>query len=214
MQTLKCEMFHKTDLSSIRLILCGGSKLSISTALEMLKYLKNAEVLQMYGMSEVAGLTSCCSVVNENDTSVGKLKCGIKIKICDDDGQRLGINESGEIHQKTKYKFLGYINNEQATRDTLDEEGFLRTGDIGYFDVDNNLYLVDRKKDLMKYCNSQISPTEIEQFLIKYPSISAVCVVGIPDPYVGDLPAAVIVQKDSETPMSREEVEQIVAGKN
>ncbi|XP_055296968.1 probable 4-coumarate--CoA ligase 3 [Sitodiplosis mosellana] len=207
---LKCEQFYRTDLSSIRVIMCGGSKLAINTALEMKKYLKNGSILQVYGMSEVAGCTSAGTIEKESDTSVGQLVFGTKAKIIDDDGNQLGINEPGELCTKTKFKFLGYFNNEEATNSVIDEDGFLRTGDIGYFDDEGNLFLVDRKKDMMKYCSSQISPTELEQYLIKSPIIKSVCVVGIPDQEVGDLPAAVIVQNDNETPITSDEVEQMI----
>lgn len=210
---LRSERFQDADLSSVRAVMCGGSKLSVSTALEMSKSLNNGEVRQMYGMTEVGGCTTSGLIRTEEDTSVGQLILGIQMKIVDEHGNRLGVNECGEICTITKYKFLGYYQNEEATADTFDEEGFLKSGDSGYFDENGNLYLVDRIKDMIKYCASQVSPTEIEQFLIKYPSIKAVCVVGIPDAVVGDLPAAVIVLNENEEPISREEVEQLIAGK-
>lgn len=210
---LKCEKFYQTDLSSVHTILCGGSKLSVDTALEIKKYLKDCNILLVYGMSEVAGCISVGLITNVEDTSVGHLLFGTKAKVIDDDGNRLGINENGQICIKTKFKCLGYYNNEEASNNAIDEEGFFKTGDIGYFDDDSRLYLVDRKKDMMKYCSSQISPTELEQYLIKCPSIKSVCVVGIPDPIAGDLPAAVIVQNDNKTFISQDKVKQIIAGK-
>lgn len=209
---MKCEKFPDADLSSVRAILCGGSKLSVGIAVEMLGYLKDGEVRQIYGMTEVGGGTTSISIRTEEDTSVGQLSLGIQMKIVDDDGNRCGVNECGEICTITKYKFLGYYKNEEATANSFDEEGFFKSGDIGYFDENGNLYLVDRIKDMIKYCSSQVSPTEIEQYLIQNPSINSVCVVGIPDPVVGDLPAAVIVQNENEDPISREEIEQLVAG--
>lgn len=213
MYTLRCEKFHETDLSSIRIIACGGSKLSNSLALDIAKFLPNGKVAQVYGMTEVGGVTSVGVIETEEDTSVGQLMLGIQAKIVDDDGNRLEANQTGEICTKTLFKFLGYFNNEEATADAIDEEDFLKTGDIGYFDDDGNLYLVDRKKEMIKYCNSQVSPTEIEQFLIQFDSIKAACVVGIPDPIAGDLPAAVIIPNEtSETLLTGEEIEQMVAG--
>lgn len=210
--TLKCEQFYSANLSSVRMIFSGGSKLSISTALEMLKYLKKGRVMQMYGMSEVGGSISASLVSTEQDTSLGKLLYGIQAKIIDDDGNRQGINECGEICLKAKFKFLGYICNEEATKNAIDSDGFLMTGDVGYFDDVGNLYLIDRVKDMFKYCSSQVSPTEIEQCLIQYPSIKAVCVVGVPDPIAGDLPAAVIIRNSSKAPITQQEIEQMVAG--
>lgn len=164
-------------------------------------------------MSEVAGVISIGVVLNESDTSVGRLSHGQQAKIVDDCGNRLGPNEDGEICVKSKYQFLGYFGNSKATSNAFDEEHYLKTGDIGHFDLDQKLYLIDRKKDMMKYCASQISPTEIEQLLIKCKSIEAVCVVGIPDDVAGDLPAAVIVPNENEAPISRHEIEQMVAGR-
>ncbi|XP_031627698.1 4-coumarate--CoA ligase 1-like [Contarinia nasturtii] len=207
---LKCEQFYRTDFSSIRVLMCGGTKLSIATALEMKKFLKNGAIYPVYGMSEAAGCLSVAAVRTELDTSVGRLVFGTKAKIIDNDGNRLGINECGELCIMTKFKFLGYFGNEEATNDAVDDEGFLKTGVIGYFDNDNNLYLVDRKKDILKYCSSQISPTELEQYLIKVPSIKAICVVGIPHETVGDLPAAVIVRNENVTSITHDEVEKMI----
>lgn len=209
---LKCEQFYRTNLSSIRVLMCGGSKLSTDTALEMKLFLKNGSIYSVYGMSEAAGCITVGIVNSEEDTSVGRLVFGTKAKIIDDDGNCLRINECGELCTMTQYKFLGYFGNDEATNNAIDEDGFLKTGDIGYFDKDGNLYLVDRKKDMLKYCSSQISPTELEQYLIKCPSIKAVCVVGIPDETVGDLPAAVIVQNEDKTPITHGEIKQMITG--
>lgn len=210
--SLKCEQFYETDLSSIRLILCGGSKLSPLTAVKISKYLKHGIVMHAYGMSEIGGVASLATITEENDTSVGRLSFGIEAKIIDDDGRRLGVGEIGEICMKTKFKFLGYFDNEEATSDAIDDEGFLLSGDIGYFDEMQKLHIVDRKKDMMKYCGSQLSPTEIEQFVIQDPRVKAVCVVGIPDAVAGNLPAAIIVRNDNEGSITKEDIEQMVAG--
>lgn len=210
---LKSENFYETDLSSIRLILCGGSKFSPSTAMKILQRLKNGSIVQAYGLSEVGGCATMGALTKEEDSSVGRLSLGTQAKITDDDGNRLGIGETGEICLKSRFKFLGYFGNEEATSNAMDNENFLVTGDVGYFNEEHQLYLVDRKKDLMKYCASQISPTEIEQYIVKNPRVKAVCVVSVPDEVAGDLPAAVIVQNDNDDPISKEEIEQMVAGK-
>lgn len=213
MLTLKSDRLPQADLSKVRAIIYSGSKLARSTALEIAKYLPNGGIIQIYGLSEMAGSVSMgliTSESNENE-SVGRLQLSIQAKIIDDDGSQLGENECGEICLKPAFAFLGYFNNEEATANSMDEDGFFKTGDIGYFDSNGELYLVDRIKDMMKYCSSQISPSEIENLLIQHESIKAVCVVGIPDPIAGDLPAAAIIQKDGTT-VSQSEIEQMVAG--
>lgn len=212
--TVKSENFQQADISSMRLLMCAGSKLSPITAMEISKKLPNGVVAEIYGMSELAGGISVNIISSETDTSVGRLTPNNQAKIVDDDGNRLGENECGEVCLKGMYKFLGYYNNDEATADAIDDEGFLKTGDIGYFDSDGKLYLVDRKKDMMKYCASQISPTELEQFLIQSPSIKAVCVVGIPDALAGELPAAVIMLNENEPPITEDDVQQMIAGMN
>lgn len=212
---LNCERFYESDLSSIRLIVCAGSKLSTNIAMKISEHLgEESFVINAYGMSEIAGCATISLPSKEEDPSVGPLSFGIESKITDEDGNRLGVGELGEICLKTKFKFLGYYENEEATSNTMDDENFLVTGDIGYYDQEQRLHIVDRKKDMMKYCGSQMSPTEIEQYIIKDPRVKAVCVVSVPDEVAGDLPAAVIVQNDNDDPISKEEIEQMVAGKN
>lgn len=106
-------------------------------------------------------------------------------------------NENGEIFVKSLIRFYGYYNNPEATMDLFDEEGFIRTGDIGRFDDNGNLYFVDRKKDILRYKGFMISPTEIEDVLISTPGIKAVCVCGVDDSESSDLPAAAIVQSEN-----------------
>lgn len=210
---LKSDRLPDANLSKVRAIIYSGSKLATSTALEISKYLTNGVVVQIYGLSEMAGSVATCLVTPESNESVGRLQSNTQAKIIDDAGNQLGENECGEICLKPAYDFMGYFNNEEATADSLDPDGFFKTGDIGYIDSNGELYLVDRIKDMMKYCSSQISPSEIENLLIQHESLKAVCVVGIPDPTVGDLPAAAIILKDDETIISQSEIEQLVAGR-
>lgn len=87
----------------------------------------------------------------------------------------------------------------------------MKTGDIGHFDEDGNLYFVDRKKDLLKYCNAHVSPSEIDTFLTETSDIKSACVVGIPDADSNDLPAAVIVRSE-ESKITENDVFNLVAG--
>ncbi|XP_037033669.1 4-coumarate--CoA ligase 1-like [Bradysia coprophila] len=207
---LGCEQFFRANWSSVRSILCGGSKLSTVVACQMLQHVKNGEIRSCYGMSEMGGVMSSGSVRELSDESNGNIIPGLQIKIIDDNGDRVGVNEVGEICTKYKYKFIGYYGNEEATRGATDSEGFLLTGDVGYFDESGNIYFVDRKKEMLKYCSSQISPIEIEQFLMKHDYIQVACVIGIPDPVAGDLPAAVIMLRENAE-ISTEVVEGMIA---
>lgn len=207
----KSERISKTDLSSIKIAIVGGSKVPYHVKTEISKYLPNGNANVGYGMSEISAMAAIDHPISNKDT-VGRLLNAIKIKIIDDDGNRCGINVDGEICFKTRFKFLGYYGNQQATDELIDSEGFIMTGDIGHFDEDGYLYLVDRKKDLLKYCGSQISPSEIDSYLIESPHIKAACVVGIPDETVGDLPAAVVVRADGSN-ISDKDIFDLVSSK-
>lgn len=160
-------------------------------------------------MSEVGGVISANMGTNDKDT-VGKLQVERCVKIVDEEGNRCGVNIDGEICVKLNHKCLGYFGNQKATDELFDAEGFAHTGDIGRFDEDGFLYLVDRKKELLKYNSEQISPSEIEAHLIKSTYIKAVCVVGIPENGT-EFPAAVVVRADGSN-ITEKDVLDLIAG--
>lgn len=210
---LKSDQIDKTDLSTIKMLIVSGTKFPIDTKTKMFNYLCNGTICNGYGMSEVAGYVTCDFCEKLTQDTVGRILNGCQIKITDSNGYRCGVNIDGEICIKTKYKFIGYYGSPEATAELFDDEGFVKSGDIGHFDEEGNLYVVDRKKDLLKFCMFPIAPSEIEDFLIQSPDISAVCVVGIPDDFANDLPAAVIVRSENCS-ITEKEVFDMVSGKN
>lgn len=207
---LKCDALKTTNLSSVKYFLFGGGKLGDNVQAEMKEHLPNGQLYNIYGMSEVAGIISSQLMAPNRTNTAGQLMNGVTAKITDDDGNHCGVGIDGEVCVKLNYKFLGYYGNQAATNEAIDEEGFLMTGDIGHFDEDGFLYIVDRKKDLLKYRGFQISPSEIEAFITTLPGIKSVCVVGITDEDGVDLPAGVIVRKSDG--ISENEVFDAVAG--
>jgi acyl-CoA synthetase (AMP-forming)/AMP-acid ligase II len=89
----------------------------------------------------------------------------------------------------------GYLNNPEATALTIDEGGWLHTGDIGHVDEDGHFFIVDRLKELIKYKGFQVAPAELEALLIGHPAVADVAVVPIPDVEAGELPKAFVVKK-------------------
>ena len=89
----------------------------------------------------------------------------------------------------------GYAGDEQATSATIDEDGWLHTGDIGYYDEDGFFYIVDRLKELIKYKSFQVPPAELEAILLTIPNIKDAAVVGLPNEEAGELPVAFIVKQ-------------------
>ena len=104
----------------------------------------------------------------------------------------------------------GYLNNPEATAATIDDEGWLHTGDIGHIDADGHLYVVDRLKELIKYKGFQVPPAELEALLLTHPKIADAAVIGLPDDEAGEIPAGyVVLRPDQEA--TAEEIQAFVA---
>lgn len=209
---LKSDQLKTANLSSVTYQIVVGSKMVIEWAEQWSKYLKDGtHILSSYAFSELGNGISV-GWVQENGKcgNVGQLANGITVKIIDDNGKRCGPNVDGEICVKHLIKSIGYFGNEKATRDLIDAEGFLYSGDIGHFDDDGYLYLIDRKKDLLKYQNYQLIPSEIEDFLLQRPEIDSVCVVGIPDGIDSELPAAIVI-RNKNSYITADDISKLIA---
>jgi acyl-CoA synthetase (AMP-forming)/AMP-acid ligase II len=99
----------------------------------------------------------------------------------------------GEVWVRGPQVMAGYLNNPQATAATLDEDGWLHTGDLGYVDADGHLYVVDRLKELIKYKGFQVPPAELEAVLLRHPDVTDAAVIGLPDEAAGEIPAGYVV---------------------
>lgn len=201
-------LIEEANLTSVRAYFCGGSPLPQHLNDKMKKYMKYGIIIHSYGLSEICGYVSVN--IAGDKSSVGQLFPQISVKIVSDDGEKLGFGADGEILAKSYYTFLGYYGNEEHTSTILDADGWVHTGDIGHFDENGNLYVVDRKRDVIKHRGYQFSSAQVEDVISTHPNISAVAVVSIPDDIVTDLPAAVIV-KMKNLEVSEKEVFDLVA---
>lgn len=206
------DRFGKTDFSSLKFALVGGDRVPLHLKKALQKHIPNGSVCTGMAMCEL-GCGIAIDYPPTNKDTIGQIGDGNCVKIVDHDGNRCGVNVDGELCIKTNAKFIGYYGDQQATDDTVDGEGFLKTGDIVHIDEDGYLYVVDRKKNMLKYCTNQISPSIVDVFLSKSPEIKTACTVGIPDPNgMGDLIAVVVVRAKGST-ISEEDIYNMVAGK-
>ncbi|XP_068626130.1 luciferin 4-monooxygenase-like [Battus philenor] len=148
---------------------------------------------QYYGMSE-AGCV-CSDILAPKGPKVGSVGCagsGFTLKVVDLFTRKpLGPNQRGEICFKSSSLMLGYVGDDPV--DYLDDEGFFKTGDIGYYDEDRYFYIVDRMKELIKFNSYQVAPAELEAVLMQHPGVANAGVAGAPDPECGELPTAFVV---------------------
>jgi len=142
--------------------------------------------------------------------SVGVVSANTELKIVDlNSGKSLGPNIDGEICVSGPKMFSGYLNNESATKNAIDSDGWFHTGDIGHYDEKERLYITDRLKELIKYKAWSVSPVKIESLLLTHKSVEAVVVVGVKHKTDGQLSRA-YVKKHSE--VNEEELIKFVEG--
>lgn len=202
---------NTTDISTMKMYLCTGGMVSQDLCDRMNKRLTNGVVCVAYAMSETAGVISI-NISSLRPGSVGQLFPGFSAKIVNDHGDNCDIDEDGEIHFKPKNKFLGYYGDVENTTNTMSSDGWIRTGDVGHFDDEGFLYLIERQKEILKYLSNQVSPSELENVVAQHPGVANVCVVGIPDKLKGDLPAAVII-RSATADVSEEEINALMKSK-
>jgi acyl-CoA synthetase (AMP-forming)/AMP-acid ligase II len=182
------------DLSSMRTILSGAAPLGGELAEAVAKRI-DCTVIQGYGLTETSPVTHAIRPHGENRPgSIGQPLPNTECRLVDPEtGEEAAGGERGELWIRGPQVMKGYLNNEEATRNTVDEEGWLHTGDIGVVDSDGFFQIVDRLKELIKYKGFQVAPAELEALLITHPEVQDVAVIGVPDEECGELPKAYVV---------------------
>jgi acyl-CoA synthetase (AMP-forming)/AMP-acid ligase II len=160
-------------------------------------------VRQGYGMTETSPVTHSSPAPPKELKfgSVGVPAPNTECKIIDlETGEALSPNERGEVCVRGPQVMTGYLNNPDATAETIDPEGWLHTGDIGYVDEDGHFFIVDRAKELIKYKGLQVAPAELEAVLLTHPSVADAAVIPYPDEEAGEVPKAIVVLKHKTPP--------------
>ncbi len=208
----KHPIVDKYDLSSARLALSAAAPLGESVAQAFMARL-GIPIFQAYGMTEVSGATHLGATTPDKlkPHSAGRVLPNTECKVVDlPTGNLMGPGEQGEIWVRGPLIMKGYLGRPDATRNTIDADGWLRTGDIGYADEDGDFFIVDRSKELIKYKGLQIAPAELEAVLLAHPAIADVAVIPIRDEEAGEVPKAFIVRKSDVT---AEDVQAFVAAR-
>ncbi|KAF9686303.1 hypothetical protein SADUNF_Sadunf03G0144800 [Salix dunnii] len=206
----------KHDLSSLRMLKCGGSPLGKELEDTVRAKFPQARLGQGYGMTEAGPVLAMCLAFAKEPFDIKPGACGTvvrnaEMKIVDPEtGASLPRNQPGEICIRGDQIMKGYLNDPEATSRTIDNEGWLHTGDIGYIDDDDELFIVDRLKELIKYNSFQVAPAELEALLQAHPGISDAAVVGMKDEKAGEIPVA-FVMKSENSQITEEEIMQYIS---
>ncbi|KAJ3681943.1 hypothetical protein LUZ60_014516 [Juncus effusus] len=203
----------KLPLGQLRKVLSGGAPLSKELIEGFKEKYPNIDILQGYGLTESTAIGASTDSAEESRRygTAGLLSPNTEARIVDPEtGASFPVNQTGELWIRGPYIMKGYFKNEEATKSTLDKEGWLRTGDLCYIDECGYLFVVDRLKELIKYKGYQVPPAELEALLLTNPEIADAAVIPVPDKDVGQFPMAYIVRKSGSN-LSESQVMEFVA---
>jgi len=175
----------KADISSLRYLMTGGAPLPKSLP-EKIKAITGRSLYQVYGMTETSGVTVMPNLSNDPVRgSAGYISGDIEVRIDSHSDKSVAV---GEICVRGPIVFPGYLGTDESPLD----DGWLRTGDLGYIDSGNNLFITGRAKDLIIRSGHNIDPATIEICLESHPAVCMAAAVGKPDSYAGELPVAYV----------------------
>ncbi|HEY1298241.1 MAG TPA: AMP-binding protein [Chloroflexota bacterium] len=208
----KHPIVDKYDLSKAKWALSAAAPLG-GPAADAFTARLGTQLIQAYGMTEVAGASHVGSCLPDKikPTSGGTLLPNLEALVVDPaNGEAVARGEQGEIWVRGPIVMRGYLGRPDATADTIDSDGWLHTGDVGYVDADGDVFIVDRVKELIKYKGLQVAPAELEAILLGHPAVADAAVIPSPDEEAGEVPKAFVVLK---APASPEDIMAFVAAR-
>ena len=201
-QTILNADISQYDFSSLRLAVTGAAVVPVELVVQMREQLGLESVVTGYGLTETTGIVSMCR--HDDDPEIiahtsGRPIPGVEMKIVDADGNEVPTGEQGEILARGFQVMIGYFDNPEATAETIDADGWLHTGDVGYVDGANNVTITDRIKDMFIVGGFNAYPAEIEGLMLDHPDLAQVAIVGVPDARMGEVGMAFVVPTAGHT---------------
>ncbi|KQT35319.1 hypothetical protein ASG29_04270 [Sphingomonas sp. Leaf412] len=191
---------HATDFTTLRKFLYGAAPIPLPLLKQGLERMR-CDFVGTYGMTEANGVCAMLSPADHRDreaarlASVGKPTFDAQLRIVDADGNDVGEGVTGEIMVRGSGVMMGYWRNPEASAETIDADGWLRSGDAGYRDADGYLYICDRVKDMICTGGENVYPAEVESAVFGHPAVAEVAVIGVPDHHWGESVRAVVVPR-------------------
>lgn len=194
----------------------AGSTMPTSLVRDMCDMMTPSTLANLYGMTETFGLVSATKADEITVEHMGVPCAGCEVKVVDmNSGKLLEPFEHGEICVRSANVMKGYHLRPEETAEVLDIDGWLGTGDLGYYDREGHIYMVERLKQLIKCMDTQLAPSELEEILLTHDAVAEVAVVGVPSAKYGEAPAACVVLNASYAEpheVIEQELKKLVAG--
>ena len=188
--------FTSFDLTSLRTGIMAGSPCPIEVMKKVVSLMHMNEVTIAYGMTETSPVSFQSNVddpLEKRVSTVGRIQPHVEVKIVDTDGMTVAVGEAGELCTRGYSVMKGYWQDEEKTREAIDAEGWMHTGDLATLDAEGYCNIVGRVKDMVIRGGENVYPREVEEFLYRHPKIKEVQVFGVPDEKFGEALAAWIV---------------------
>lgn len=197
--------FDRRDLGSLRKGYYGASVMPTVIVEELLQRLPDMRLWNLYGQTEMSPLATALQPEQQLAKlgSAGKPVLNVETRVVDDSGASVPSGVVGEIVHRSPQAMLGYLNDEAKTAEAF-RDGWFHSGDLGLIDEDGFLYVVDRKKDMIKTGGENVASKEVEEALFRHPAVAEVAVIGLPDPRWIEAVTAVIVTRDGSEVSSEE----------
>lgn len=193
--------FANYDLSHLRTGIMAGSNCPIEVMQDVMEKMGADQITIAYGLTEASPVITQTTVddpINLRVSTIGKIHPNIEVKIIDPETkEELPPNEQGELITRGYHVMKGYYNNEEATNEAIDREGWLYTGDLAKVDENGYYMITGRIKEVIIRGGENIYPREIEEFLYRHPAILDVQVIGIPDEKYGEVVMACVQKRDN-----------------
>jgi len=214
--------FSRHDLSSLKVITYGAAPMPFEVINKAIKMMPWVKFINAFGQTETASTITSLGPEDHRiegteeekekklkrlTSSIGKPLPDVEVKIVDEEGKALPSLEVGEIWAKGPRIMTGYWRDEQKTSQVITQDGWLRTGDMGWMDEEGYIYLAGRGDDMIIRGGENISPEEVENVLHSHPKVEEAAVIGVPDPEWGQEPRAVVVLKKGKDATPEEIIE-------
>jgi len=214
--------YNQYDLSSLKIITYGAAAMPFEVINKAIQVMPWVRFINAFGQTETASTITTLGpedhIIEGTEeerekklkrltSSIGKPLPDVEVKIVDEEGKPLAPLEVGEILARGPRIMTGYWRDEQKTSQVITQDGWLRTGDMGWIDEEGYIYLAGRGDDMIIRGGENISPEEVESVLHSHPKVEEASVIGVTDPEWGQEPRAVVVLKKGETATSEEIIE-------
>lgn len=209
----KSDSFRKGHFPHLRYVTQAGGKLHNAFIQEFISLFPEIKFFVMYGQTEATARLSYLppDKLPEKIGSVGKGIPGVTLKVVDEKGEMVASGQTGEIVAKGQNIMLGYLGDDEATRQTI-QNGWLHTGDLGTIDREGYIYLSARKKEIIKVCGKRVGPKEIEEVIVSLKGVVDCAVEGYEHPELGEAIRAVVV-KQSGANLTKNDIREVCARK-